>query len=143
MKKRKDHHHHQYCYHTTQHKKTNQLTCSRQQVRWGAKWRANPDHPWGSTLTFQRKAGVSCGTGLRHGVTMHPRGRHLREGMILLPHGMTHRMARKQQPTTQHYHYNTTTTTGGEHGVEKLIEKMVKDRIINAKMLVRNGVTEN
>ena len=68
---------------------------------------AQPDQPWGSTLTFQPRAGVSCGTGLRHGVTMHPRGRHSREGMILPPHGMTHQTAREQQTaTTQiHNHY--------------------------------------
>ena len=41
--------------------------------------------PWGSNLTFQPKAGVSWVQGLRHGVAMHPRGRHLREGMTLLP----------------------------------------------------------
>ena len=40
--------------------------------------------PWGSTLTFQHEAGVSWVHGLRHGVAMHPRERHLREGMILL-----------------------------------------------------------
>ena len=44
--------------------------------------------PRGSTRTFQSTAkqgtGVSWAHGLRHGMTMHPRGRHLREGMILL-----------------------------------------------------------
>ena len=58
-----------------------------------------PHHPWGSTLTFQLDVGVPCGTGLRHGVTMHPRGRHLRGGMTLLPHGVTQRTACEQQPT--------------------------------------------
>ena len=48
---------------------------------------AQLSQPRGSTLTFQHNAGVSYGTGLRHGVTMHPRGRHLREGRILLVHG--------------------------------------------------------
>ena len=46
--------------------------------------------PWGSTLTFQPRAGVSWVQGLRHGVTMHPRGRHLREGMTLLPTWESH-----------------------------------------------------
>ena len=35
---------------------------------------AQPDQPWGSTLTFQPRAGVSWVQGLRHGVAMHPRG---------------------------------------------------------------------
>ena len=72
------------------------LTGSGQQVLWGYTWQvqgtnglnpAQPSHPQGSTLTFQRKVGVSWAHGLRHGVTMHPRGRHLREGRILLAHG--------------------------------------------------------
>lgn len=59
-------------------------TCSRQQVRWGYKWHvqgytgpnaAQLDHPQGSTRTFRHKAGVSWVLGLRHGVTMHTRGR--------------------------------------------------------------------
>ena len=40
--------------------------------------------PWGSILIFQHKIAVSWAFGLRHGVAMHPRGRHLREGIILL-----------------------------------------------------------
>ena len=79
------------------------------QVLWGYKWQAQLDHPWGSTLTFQHKAGVSYGIGLRHGVTMHPRGTHLREGMILPPHGVTHQTAREQQPTIQHNNYHQCT----------------------------------
>ena len=35
---------------------------------------AQPDQPWGSTLTFQHKVGVSWAQGSRHGVTMHPMG---------------------------------------------------------------------
>ena len=85
---------------------THDETSLDQQVLWGSKWQvqgyngkgmqfymptAQPDHPWGSTRTFQSTAeqgtGVSWVHGLRHGVTMHPRGRHLREGMILLIHG--------------------------------------------------------
>ena len=67
--------------------------------------------PWVSTLTFQcvpkRVIGVPCGIGLRHGVTMHPRGNHSREGMILPPHGITYQTAREQQRTIQHNnHYN-------------------------------------
>ena len=57
--------------------------------------------PWGSTLTFQHRAGVSWVHGLRHGVAMHPRGRHLREGMILLFTWESHNQAREKQPTTQ------------------------------------------
>ena len=65
---------------------------------------ARPVQPWGSTLTFQPRAGVSYGTGVKHWVTMHPRGRHLREGMILPPHGVTQQTAREQQSiTTQVY----------------------------------------
>ena len=109
-----------------------QLTGSRRQVLHGTNWQvqgsngsnaAQLDQPWGSTLTFQHNVGMSCGTGLRHGVTMHPRGPHLREGMILLPHGTTHRMARKQQPPTttklplQHDHDNWwRTRKRGIHG---------------------------
>ena len=104
------HHHHQYYQHASQWEGTNSLTCSWQPVLWGFKQRVqgfnglNAAHlscPQGSTLTFQHKAGVPCGIGLRHGVTMHPRGRHLREGMILLPHGTYNVTAREQQPTTQ------------------------------------------
>ena len=65
-----------------------------------------PHHPWGSTLIFQHKVGVSCGIGLRHGVTMHPRGRHLREGMTLLPHGTYKATAHEQQLITQPHKYN-------------------------------------
>ena len=65
--------------------------------------------PWGSTLTFQRNAGVSWVHGLRHGVAMHPRGRHLREGMILLFTWRSHTQAREKQPPhkqqPQHYYY--------------------------------------
>ena len=77
------------------------------QVLWGSKPRiqgsngsnaAQLNCPQGATLTFQRKAGVSCGTGLKHGVTMHPRGRHLREAITLMPHGMTQWTACEQQP---------------------------------------------
>ena len=64
-----------------------QLTKSRQQMSWGYTWRVQFDHLWGSILFFQLSVGVSCGIGLRHGVTMHPWGQHSREGMILLPHG--------------------------------------------------------
>ena len=98
-----------------------------QQVLWGFKQRvqgsngwnaAQPSCPQGSTLTFQPKAGVSCGIGLRHGVTMHPGGRHLREGMILLPHGTYKATAREQQPTTQphnHNHWDTTQPHNNNH----------------------------
>ena len=55
--------------------------------------------PQGATLTFQLNVGVSCGTGSRHGVTTHPRGRHLRGVMTLLPRGMTQMTAREQQPS--------------------------------------------
>ena len=57
--------------------------------------------PWGSTLTFQHKVGVSWVHGLRHGVARHPRGRHLREGMILLYTWESHTKAREQQPPQQ------------------------------------------
>ena len=63
-------------------------------------------HPQGSTLTFQHNVGVSYETGLRHGVTMHPRGRHLREGMILPPHGTYTHEAREQQQPLHNNHNN-------------------------------------
>ena len=81
-----------------------------QRVLWGSKQReqgfngsnaAQLDCPQGTTLTFQLNAGVPCVTGLRHGVTMHPRERHLRGVRIPLPHGLTNSTAREQQPTTQ------------------------------------------
>ena len=68
-------------------------TGSGHQVLQGTNWRvqgsngpnaAQPDQPWGSTLTFQLYAGVSWVHGLRHGVAMHPRGRHLRGDRTLL-----------------------------------------------------------
>ena len=67
---------------------------------------AQPSQPWGSTLTFQLHAGVSWVHGLRHGVTMHPRGRHLREVMTPWSHGMSHTQAREQLPPHQHNHDN-------------------------------------
>ena len=87
-----------------------QATSSRQQVLWGYTRQvqgcngsnaAQPGRPQGSALTFQHNVGVSCGTGLRHGVTMHQRGRQLREGMILLPHGTHKRTEREQQQQLQ------------------------------------------
>ena len=78
------------------------------QVFWGYKQRvlgsnglnaAQLSCPQGSTLAFQHEVGVSCGTGLRHGATMHPRGRHFRGIMTLMQHGVTHLTAREQQPT--------------------------------------------
>ena len=92
-----------------------QTTNVRQQVLRGFNWpvqgynglnAAQLSQPRGSTLIVQHKVGVSCGIGLRHGVTMHPRGRHSREGMILLSHGITQLTARGQQPvtTTQYNH---------------------------------------
>ena len=62
-------------------------------------------------------AGVSCGTGLRHGATMHPRGRHLRGVMIPLPHGLTNLTAREQQRhiQPQHYHYHYYESDANDH----------------------------
>ena len=62
--------------------------------------------PWGSTLTFRHNAGVSWVHGLRHGVAMHPRGRHLREGMTLLFTWESHTTESEQQPTQQHIYHN-------------------------------------
>ena len=82
-------------------------TGSGQQVLHGYKWQvqgyngsnaAQLSHPWGSTLTFRRNAGVSWVLGLRHGVTMHPRGRHLRGGRTLLLTWRSHTLEREQQP---------------------------------------------
>ena len=88
------------------------LTGSGPRVLWGSTQQvqgfngsnaAQPDCPQGSTLTFQLYAGVPWVHGLRHGVTMHPRGRHLREGRIPWSHGKSHNLAREQQP--QHNHW--------------------------------------
>ena len=63
--------------------RSKQSTDVRQQVLRGINWpvqgsngsnAAQLSQPRGSTLTFQPRAGVSCATGLRHGVTMHPGG---------------------------------------------------------------------
>ena len=96
-----------------------------QQVLWRSKWQlqgpngsnsAQLDHLQGSTRTFQpiakQEIGVSWAHGLRHGVTMHPRGRHLREGMILLIHGWG------QQPKRQRP-YNTNDQWKGYYKAER------------------------
>ena len=73
-------------------------TGSRSQVLWGCNWpvqgsngwnAAQLSQPWGSTLTFQctPKRGAGAARVLSRGMTMHPRGRHSREGVILLIHG--------------------------------------------------------
>ena len=62
---------------------------------------AQLSRPQGSTLTFKPRIGVSWVHGLRHGVAMHPRGRHLRECMSPWSHGKSHTQARKQQPPHQ------------------------------------------
>ena len=86
------------------------VTGPRQQVLRGYTWQvqgtngsnsAPPSHPRGSTLTFQREVGVSWVLGLRHGVTMHPRGRHLREDMTLLSTWRGHSPEREKQPPFQ------------------------------------------
>ena len=91
-------------------------TSSRRQVLWGLKQRVQGSNgsnaaqlscPQGSTLSFQLHVGVSCGIGLRHGVAMHPRGRHSREGMTLLPHGTYTHTAREQKPPQQPYYHIT------------------------------------
>ena len=80
---------------------------------------APPSQPQGSTVTYLQKAGVSCGTGLRHGVTMHPRGRHSREGVTLLPHRMTQTTAREQQQQQgPHYNHNNWQRTWREEVIE-------------------------
>ena len=101
---------------TNDHVDTNRrrrLTSPWQRVFWGYTWQvqghtgsnsAQPSHPRGSTLTFQLTAGVSWALGLRHGVTMHPRGRHLRGDRIPLPHGKDSALEREQQPPHQLWH---------------------------------------
>ena len=95
------------------------LTGSRRQVFQGINWQvqgstgsnaAQPSQPWGSILTFQPSVVVSWVPGLRHGVTMHPRGRHSREGMILpSPWRSQHRPVNSSHNINLHNH-NTTTT---------------------------------
>ena len=110
-------------------------TGSGQQVLHGNNWQvqgtngsnaAQPSQPWGSTLTFQLHAGVSWVHGLRHGVARHPRGRHLREGMTLLPtcesqHGP---MNSCHHINNHNYHNNTTTKNfGKEEEVKTALHK--------------------
>ena len=101
------------CRHSYNRRQIQKLTESTnvwQRVLWGSKQRVQGSNGWnaaqlscprGTTLTFQLNAGVSCGTGRRHGATTHPRGRHLRGVMTLLPRGMTQVTAREQQPPQQ------------------------------------------
>ena len=98
-------------------------TGSGQQVFQGTNWQvkgsnrraiAQLDQLWGSTLTFQPSVGVSWAHGLRHGVAMHPRGRHLREGMILPFTWESHHrpVNSNHHNNNQHNNDNITTTTG-------------------------------
>ena len=61
---------------------------------------AQPCRPRGSTRTFQQLVNQEVGASRvqRHGATMHPRGRHLREGRILWSHGTSTALAHEQQP---------------------------------------------
>ena len=88
-----------------------------QRVLWGSEQRVQGSNGLNAaqlsclqatTLTFQLKVGVPCVIGLRHGVTMHPRGRHLRGVRTPLPHGLTNPTAREQQTPIQllHNHHN-------------------------------------
>ena len=95
--------------------KSRRLTASAQQVLQGYTWRVQGSNGlnasqfsniWGRTLSFQRNVGVSWVFGLRHGVAMHPRGRHLRESMTLLSSWESHTTAREQQPPPQSQHDN-------------------------------------
>ena len=85
------------------------LTCSGLQVLWGYIWPlkgfngraiAQPSQLRGSTRIFQQFAMHEAGTSWvqRRGVTMHPRGRYLRDNMALQSHGMSTSLAREQQP---------------------------------------------
>ena len=100
-----------------------QLTCSGQWVLWGVKQPATGSNrqtparlscPRGSTLTFQHNAGAARVQS--RGVTMHPRGRHLREDRILLPHGKNSSQEREQQPPFQLH--NQRVSKGPNNGKE-------------------------
>ena len=92
---------------------TSDETSSDLQVLWGYKWQvkgpngratAQLDHPRGSArivqLSLARRA-VGAARVLSLGVAMHPRGRHLREGMVLLIHGGVHRQNGDKHITTK------------------------------------------
>ena len=59
------------------------------------------DQSWDSILIFQQYGGVSWVQGLRHGVAMHPKGGHLKEGMILPCTWVSQRW-----PVNNNHHYN-------------------------------------
>ena len=94
------------------------------------------DCPQGSTLTFQHNVGVSWAQGLRHGVAMHPRGRHLREGRIPWSHGKSHSQVRERQPPhqPQQLHDNRRfwserTSSKWRKNKEIIVEKLTKTQI--------------
>ena len=114
-----------------------QLTGSGRQVLQGTNWQvqgfngsnaAQPDQPWGSTLTFQPSAGVSWVLGLRHGVAMHPRGRHLR-GDRTLPFTWESQHWPVNSSHNSNIHNHTTTTTTqlrrGNRSIKKICRKNV------------------
>ena len=104
-------------------------TCSRSQVLQGYKWRvqgsngsnaAQLSHPWGPTRTFQHSAGVSWELGLRHGVTMHPRG-----GDICGKAGSCDRMERAHTRNVySSHHINDNITIGDQEAVERILKKL-------------------
>ena len=82
-------------------------TGSGQQVLQGYKWQvqgsnglnaAQLSHPWGSTLIFQRNAGVSWVFGLRHGVAMH---RNVNRILLYIHGRATHRNVNSSHNTNQ------------------------------------------
>ena len=84
---------------------------------------AQLSQPRGSTLTFHctPKRVIGAARVLSRGVTMHPRGRHLREGMTLLIHGGAHHPNGDEHQTT-----TTTTTTDVQTDKEKEMNKRLQ-----------------
>ena len=127
-------------------------TCPGSQVLWRYKQRvqgstgsnaAQLSCLQGSTRTFQPKAGVSWELGLRHGVTMHPRGRHLREGRILRSHGKDTTKVREQQPPHQLQHYDQGPIKAGKNFKEVGSVGNFTQGQVNKGSRVKKGIVSN
>ena len=99
---------------------------------------AQLSQPWGSTLTFQRHAGVSCVQGLRHGVAMHPRGRHLREDMTLASTWESRHGTVNNSNNINLHNHETTTTIGSRTRSQSVKESL--QRSMSMKWFGHPGV---
>ena len=98
---------------------------------------AQLSQPRGSTLIFLFNVGVSCAIGSRHAVTMHPRGRHSREGMIVLPQGADAPTVREQQPQPQLQYYDQQPRTDGWYCARRT--EKAKTQVAVKDFYLRNG----